>query len=80
MKGKIRMNTFTSNTPNEYSMVFNAEQISQLLQISRAGAYSLLNRNDFPAFRVGKRILVPQAAFYQWLETQSHQHEKATTE
>ena len=38
--------------------VMAARQLAQALQISRASAYNLLNSDDFPTLRIGKRKLV----------------------
>ena len=35
--------------------VMDAKQIAQALQISKAGAYNLLNSPDFPTLRIGGR-------------------------
>jgi len=31
-------------------------------------AYELARRKDFPAIRIGRRIVIPKAAFERWLE------------
>ena len=33
--------------------VMTAEQLASALQISKSGAYALLNRSDFPTLRIG---------------------------
>ena len=38
--------------------VMDAKQLAQALQISKAGAYNLLNSPDFPTLRIGGRKLV----------------------
>ena len=38
--------------------VMNAKQLAEALQISKAGAYNLLNSPDFPTLRIGGRKLV----------------------
>ena len=38
--------------------VMDAKQIAAALQISKAGAYNLLNAPDFPTLRIGGRKLV----------------------
>ena len=38
--------------------VMDAKQIAEALQISKAGAYNLLNNPDFPTLRIGGRKLV----------------------
>lgn len=43
-------------------------EVAELLGISVISAYNLAKRQDFPAIRVGKRIIVPRAAFDRWLE------------
>jgi len=37
------------------------------LGISRGGAYNLLNRPDFPAIRIGKKVLVIKTDFLDYL-------------
>ena len=37
--------------------VMDAKQLAKVLQISKAGAYNLLNDPDFPTFRIGGRKL-----------------------
>ena len=39
--------------------------------LSRAGVYTLMHRVDFPTIRIGKRMLVPEDKFVQWLDEQS---------
>ena len=38
--------------------VMDAKHIAEALQISKAGAYNLLNEPDFPTLRIGGRKLV----------------------
>ncbi len=37
--------------------------------ISRAGFYSAIKRNEVPHLRLGRRIIIPRAAFEEWLTT-----------
>ena len=48
--------------------VMDAKQIAQALQISKAGAYNLLNSPDFPTLRIGGRKLVMKADLMEWLK------------
>ncbi|MBQ7895432.1 MAG: helix-turn-helix domain-containing protein [Oscillospiraceae bacterium] len=57
------MTTF-ENLPN----VLSAEQLAQVLGISRAGAYQLLHSEGFPTLRIGKRMLVPRDKLAEWIE------------
>ena len=45
--------------------------VASVLGISKAGAYTLAHSRDFPAFRVGRRIVVSQEKFLDWLEKQA---------
>lgn len=54
---------------DQLPIMLNADQLSQVLGISRSGAYQLMHAKDFPAIRIGaKRILVPKDNLIQWLE------------
>ena len=52
-------------------IILNVEQVSQLLGISRAGAYELFHREDFPCVRLNKRMLVERGKLLAWLEEQT---------
>lgn len=36
--------------------------------ISLNGFYQAISRHEVPSVRLGKRIIIPRAAFYKWLE------------
>ena len=48
--------------------------VASVLGISKAGSYTLARSIDFPAFRVGRRIVVSQEKFLDWLEKQAGQN------
>lgn len=48
--------------------VLNATQVSEVLGISRAGAYNLMHREDFPTLLIGKRMLVPKDKLLAWID------------
>ena len=52
--------------------VMDAKQIAQALQISKAGAYNLLNRPDFPTLRIGGRKLVMKSELILWLKSHTN--------
>ena len=54
--------------------VLNAAQLADLLGISRAGAYNLLNRKDFPTLQIGSRKLVARHHLEEWIEKQVALH------
>ncbi len=41
--------------------------------ISRASFYAAINRGEVPHRRLGKRIIIPRAAFTRWLESAGQQ-------
>ena len=53
--------------------VYNIPEIAVLLDINLIKAYELSKRKDFPAVRIGRRIIVPKQAFYKWLNDQAQQ-------
>lgn len=51
--------------------VYNAKEVAQLLDIGMNKSYELMNSKNFPAIRIGRKIVVPIKAFDTWLENQS---------
>ena len=47
-----------------------AEEVAQVLGISRANAYALMHSKYFPTIRIGKRMVVPKDKLLQWMEAQ----------
>ena len=52
--------------------VMDAKQLSQVLRISKAGAYNLLNSPDFPTLRIGGRKLVMKNELVEWLKSRTN--------
>lgn len=48
--------------------ILNANMLAETLGISRARAYQLLNSEDFPTLRIGKRMLVPKDKLILWID------------
>ena len=48
-----------------------------VLGISRAGAYKLAHSIDFPAFQIGRRIVVSREKFIDWLNRQGEEQKCA---
>lgn len=51
--------------------VMDAKQLAEALQISKAGAYNLLNDPDFPTLRIGGRKLVMKKELLEWLKSRT---------
>ena len=56
--------------------VYNIPEIAVLLDINVIKAYELAKRKDFPTVRIGRRIVVPKQAFYDWLDDQVQQKKR----
>ena len=48
-------------------LVYNVEDIQELLGIGRSKAYKLVRSGAFPVRRVDNRILIPKFPFLEWL-------------
>lgn len=55
----------------ELPLFLNAEMVAKVLGIAISSAYELMHETNFPALRVGNRIVVPKEKFYQWVESQT---------
>ena len=53
---------------DNYPAILNANQLAELLGISRASAYQLLHMDSFPTLRIGKRMLVPKEKLMLWID------------
>lgn len=56
---------------DQLPLVLRAGDIAAVLGISRANAYALIHRQDFPTLRIGTRLLVPKSRFLEWIEFNS---------
>ena len=52
-------------------LTLTVSEVQQALGIGRNAAYCLANRADFPAIRLGNKLIVPRDAFLRWLEAQT---------
>lgn len=55
-------------TYDELPLFLNAETVANVLGISMSSAYELMKEKDFPALRVGNRLIVPKEKFMAWVE------------
>lgn len=58
------------STYEQLPLTLQASDLSSILGISRAGAYALMHRKEFPTLFIGKRMVVPRDKFFQWLDSQ----------
>ena len=63
------MTTYTSL--DQLPITLSANQVAQVLGISRANAYTLMHAKDFPTIQIGKRMVVPKNKLIGWMEAQA---------
>ena len=70
-KGGVFIRECKFKSSADLPLTLNAMDVSEVLGISRAAAYTLVHSESFPHMRVGKRILVPKEAFLRWIAEQT---------
>lgn len=55
---------------NQLPISLSAEDVAQVLGISRANAYILMHSKGFPTIRIGRRMTVPKDKLIEWMEKQ----------
>ena len=55
---------------DQLPITLSANQVAQVLGISRANAYTLMHAKDFPTIQIGKRMVVPKNKLIEWMEAQ----------
>ena len=51
-------------------LALSAEDVAQVLGISRANAYTLMHSKGFPTIKIGKRMTVPKDKLIKWIDKQ----------
>ena len=54
---------------DELPLFLNAEMLAKVLGVATSTAYELMHEKDFPALKIGNRLLVPKEKFLLWVET-----------
>ena len=65
----MKHSTYTSY--DELPLMLSVTEVAAVLGISRAGAYELVHGNEFPALKIGSRIVVPKDKFLAWIDANS---------
>ena len=55
-------------TYDQMPLFLNAEMVAKVLGIAPSSSYELMHEKDFPALRIGNRVVVPKEAFIRWVE------------
>ena len=53
---------------DELPLFLNAVTVAKVLGIAPSSSYEPMHEKDFPALRIGNRIVVPKETFIQWGE------------
>ena len=71
------MNQKRYHSLEELPLMMNMTDVAAALGISRAGVYKLAQDSYFPAFQIGKRIVVSREKFLEWLDRQCEEQKCA---
>ena len=56
---------------DESALFLNADMLAKVLGVATSTAYELMHEKDFPALKIGNRLLVPKEKFRLWVETKT---------
>ena len=56
---------------DELPLLLNVKQLADLLGISDSSVYELIQEDDFPSLRIGKRIVIPKEELREWISTRT---------
>jgi excisionase family DNA binding protein len=59
--------TYTSL--EQLPLALSADDVAQVLGISRANAYELMHSEGFPTLKIGKRMTVTKDKLIEWIQT-----------
>lgn len=62
------MKESTYKSYEELPLFLNATTVVKVLGVAPSSSYELMHEKDFPALRIGNRIVVPKEAFIRWVE------------
>ncbi len=71
---QVMQNNNTNLTEEDYKIeikIYTVKDIQSKLSIGRKQAYELVNNGEFPAKRLGRKILIPIKTFDEWLYKQN---------
>lgn len=60
------MTVYTSY--DQLPLALGAEDVAQVLGVSRAQAYILMRSEGFPTLKIGKKMSVPKQKLIEWID------------
>lgn len=61
----MKESLFTSY--DQLPLLLNVKQLAALLGVSDSSVYELIEEEDFPSLRIGKRIVIPKEELRKWI-------------
>ena len=58
-------------------LTYSAAETAEVLGVSRPTVYALMRQTDFPAFKVGARVLISAEGLREWVQAQVERGESA---
>ncbi len=55
----------------ELPLFLNAETLAKVLGVSVSSSYELMHEKDFPAIRIGSRLVVPKDKLQLWIDAKT---------
>ena len=62
----------------ELPLFLNAETLAKLLGVSVSSSYELMHEKDFPAIRIGSRLVVPKEKLQLWINAKTEKEQQAS--
>ena len=56
---------------DELPLLLNVKQLADLLGVSDSSVYELIQEDDFPSLRIGKRIVIPKEELRVWISART---------
>lgn len=75
-KEVINLKESIYKTYDELPLFLNADTVAKVLGIATSTAYELMHENDFPALKIGNRLIVPKDKFKLWIDSKTKNNNK----
>ena len=62
------MKESTYKNYDDLPLFLNVAMVARVHGVAPSSAYELMHEKDFPALRIGNRVVVPKEAFIRWVE------------
>lgn len=66
-RGDIQNEEIRIHKLRRTALLLNVKQLADLLGVSDSSVYELIQEDDFPSLRIGKRIVIPKEELRKWI-------------